>query len=126
MIQLNHLNLAVPDVVQTSRFFETFFGFQCTEVKGRDALAVLQGEDGFVLVLSNFPKQETPVYPGAFHLGFLQKSKEQVDALYDRLKAAEFEIELPRMMHGSWAFYLKAPSDVLIEVSCPVAREPTV
>lgn len=126
MMQLNHLNLAVPDVVQASRFFETFFGFRCTEIKGRDTLAVLHGEDGFVLVLSNFAKQETPVYPGAFHLGFLQQSKEQVDALYERFKAAEFDIEPPRNMHGSWAFYLKAPGDVLIEVSCLDARKPSV
>ena len=46
---LNHLNLTVPDVRQTREFFETYFGFRCVAERGRDALAVLVDESGFVL-----------------------------------------------------------------------------
>ena len=55
-MKLNHLNLSVPNVSETREFFETYFGFRCVVNRGRDTLAVLVGDDGFVLALSNFDK----------------------------------------------------------------------
>ena len=81
---LNHVNLTVPDVRQTREFFETYFGFRCVADRGRDALAVLIDESGFVLTLNNFEKAATVEYPGAFHIGFMQESRERVDAIYQR------------------------------------------
>ena len=62
-MRMNHLNLTVPDVVQTREFFETYFGFRCVAERGRDALAVLVDESGFVLTLNNFEKADRSRIP---------------------------------------------------------------
>jgi catechol 2,3-dioxygenase-like lactoylglutathione lyase family enzyme len=92
---LNHLNLTVPDVPQTQAFFETYFGFQCVAGRQTDEFVVLVDESGFVLTLNNFAKSGEVVYPGAFHVGFRQDSRQQVDALYQRLKADGFDMKPP-------------------------------
>ena len=113
---LNHLNLTVPDVRQTREFFETYFGLRCVFDRGRDVLAVLMDESGFVLALSNFDKATEVAYPGAFHVGFNLESREQVDAMYERLKSAGIEAEPPKEFHGAWTFYFRAPGGFLVEV----------
>lgn len=115
-MRLNHVNLTVPEVARTREFFETYFGLRCVAEKGRDALAVLVDESGFVLTLNNFEKVEGVEYPGAFHVGFMQGSREQVDQIAERLKADGFEFDPPREFHGAWTFYLRAPGGVLVEV----------
>ena len=120
-MQLNHLNLAVADIPEAQRFFETFFDFQCVDSKGADTLAVLKGNGGFTLVLSNLDKATAPVYPKDFHIGFILESREQVEALFQRLQSAGVELpHQPRTMRGSYIFYCHAPSSILLEVSCPM------
>jgi catechol 2,3-dioxygenase-like lactoylglutathione lyase family enzyme len=117
-LSLNHLNLCVPDVADARRFFETYFDFRCIDLKG-DALAVLEGANGFTLVISNFKKDVTPVYPDAFHIGFIVESPEQVQAMYERLQQGGIEMyHEPRTMRGSLLFYCYAPGAILLEVSC--------
>jgi lactoylglutathione lyase len=113
---LNHVNLTVPDVSRTREFFETYFGFRCIADKGRDALAVLVDESGFILSLNNFDKEAKVEYPVAFHIGFMQKSREQVDEMYERLKSDGFELKPPMEFHGAWTFYFQAPGGFLVEV----------
>ena len=113
---LNHLNLTVPDVPQTRAFFETYFGFRCVAGGQSDALVVLVDESGFVLTLNNFAKAAEVVYPGAFHVGFRQDSREQVDAIYRRLKADGFNMKAPHEFHGGWTLYFRAPGGFLVEV----------
>jgi catechol 2,3-dioxygenase-like lactoylglutathione lyase family enzyme len=115
-VRLNHLNLTVPDVSQTREFFETHFGFRCVAALGRDALAVLVDESGFVLTLNNFGKEPVVEYPGAFHVGFMQESRERVDEIHARLKSAGIDVEAPREFHGAWTFYFRAPGGFLVEV----------
>ena len=115
-MRLNHLNLTVPDVAQTRAFFETYFGFRCVAEAGRDALAVLVDESGFVFTLNNFEKATEVTYPGAFHIGFMQESREQVDAIHARLKADGFDVKTPKVFHGAWTFYFRAPGGFLVEV----------
>jgi len=116
---LNHLNLTVPDVTRTREFFETYFGFRCltpSTARGPDTLAVLVDESGFILSLNNFERANEVEYPGAFHIGFMQQSREQVDAMYQRLKSDGFEVKPPREFHGGWTFYFHAPGGFLVEV----------
>jgi catechol 2,3-dioxygenase-like lactoylglutathione lyase family enzyme len=115
-MRLNHVNLSVPDVAKTREFFETYFGYRCVASRGRDTLAVLTDESGFILTISNFEKVAQVEYPGAFHIGFMQDSSEEVDAVYARLTAAGFEADPPREFHGAWTFYLRAPGGFLVEV----------
>jgi catechol 2,3-dioxygenase-like lactoylglutathione lyase family enzyme len=113
---LNHLNLTVPDVARTREFLETYFGLRCIASRGRDALAVLSDDSGFILTLNNFEKATEVEYPGAFHIGFIQENRERVDEIYQRLKSAGLELEPPREFHGAWTFYFRAPGGFLVEV----------
>ncbi len=50
-MKLNHINLVVANVAEAIQFFEKYFGFTCSAVKGNDLISVLKGNDGFELVL---------------------------------------------------------------------------
>ena len=119
-MKLNHINLPVTDVEQSKLFFEQYFNFNCTEVKGDNALAVLKGADGFVLVLMSqaFNKSEVNDFPSAFNIGFLLESKEEVSAQYGKLKSGGIQLaNEPANMRGVFGFYFMAPGNVLVEVS---------
>ena len=113
---LNHLNLTVADVPKSRDFFATYFGLRCVVERGRDALAVMVDDSRFVLTLNNFDKSAEVAYPGAFHVGFMQDSREKVDEIYGRLKADGFDPQPPREFHGAWTFYFKAPGGFTVEV----------
>jgi lactoylglutathione lyase len=115
-MRLNHLNLTVADVPKSRDFFETYFGFKCVLEKGRDALAVMVDDSRFVLTLNNFDKAADVTYPGAFHIGFMQDSREKVDGIFERLKADGFNPQAPREFHGAWTFYFMAPGGFTVEV----------
>lgn len=118
---LKHLNLAVPNVAQTSIFFETYFGFRSLEVKGDNVIAILEDSDGFTLSISNFTKTETPSYPTDFHVGFVQESPKQVMAIYETMKADGIDVgKEPRNYagRGTMSFYVTAPGNFLVEVLC--------
>ena len=94
-----------------------------------DALVALTGADGFTLVLSDsrrFGGDGAPHYPEGFHVGFVQETREAVDALHARLAATSAELpHAPRMMHGSYGFYCTALGGLLIEISTLVGTEQT-
>ena len=115
-MKLNHVNLTVPDVSQTRTFFETYFGFRCVVERDRKPLAVLVDDSGFVLTLNNFDNEAKVEYPGAFHIGFMQESRERVNEIHDRLKADGFDVGAPREFHGAWTFYFRAPGNFVVEV----------
>ncbi len=115
-MRLNHLNLTVPDVARTREFFETYFGLRCVIERGRNALAVMVNETGFVLTLNNFERVDKVEYPGAFHVGLMQDSREKVDAIFEQLKAGGFDPPPPKEFHGAWTFYLDAPGGFVLEV----------
>jgi catechol 2,3-dioxygenase-like lactoylglutathione lyase family enzyme len=52
-INLNHINLSVADVPAARAFFENWFGFKSEDSRPNDTLSVLNGDDGFILVLMN-------------------------------------------------------------------------
>ena len=81
-MQPNHLNLAVPDVLETRKFFETYFGFRDIEgVKPTKLIAVMTDDSGFILTFSNFTKTTEVQYPEGFHVGFIQESPERVNEI---------------------------------------------
>ncbi len=115
-MRLNHLNLMVPDVARTREFFEKYFGLRCVFERGRDVLSVLVDESGFVFTLSNFNKATEVEYPGAFHIGFGQETRERVDEIYRQLTADGIDANPPHEFHGAWTFYFRAPGDFVVEV----------
>jgi catechol 2,3-dioxygenase-like lactoylglutathione lyase family enzyme len=121
-MQLNHLNLPVPDVARARRFFEDSFAFTCTESKGDDALVVLRGPDNFLLVLMPLPETPLPAYPKAFHIGFMCATPEEVQRKYEQLLATNVPVEQPpRNMRDTYTFYFQALDFLLVEVSAPAA-----
>jgi catechol 2,3-dioxygenase-like lactoylglutathione lyase family enzyme len=119
-MRLDHLNLIVPDLAAAQDLFTGVFGFRVPMRRG-DALVGLTGSDGFTLVLSasrRFGGDGAPRYPEGFHVGFVQETREAVEALHARLVAAPVELShAPRMMHGSYGFYFTALGGMLFEIS---------
>lgn len=119
-MKLNHINLMSVDVAGDVAMFETYFGLRPLVMRGK-ALAVLQDDDGMVLVLNDFAKKRGaftyPVDSDVHHIGFIQGSREQVDALNARLKADGWDVPAPRDYHGAWTFYFKAKGGYFVEVA---------
>ncbi|XYD12487.1 VOC family protein (plasmid) [Methylobacterium sp. NMS12] len=119
-MKLNHINLMSVDVAGDVAMFETYFGLRPLVMRGK-ALAVIQDDDGMVLVLNDFAKKRGAfTYPedsDVHHIGFIQGSREQVDALNAGLKADGWDVPAPRDYHGAWTFYFKAKGGYFVEVA---------
>jgi catechol 2,3-dioxygenase-like lactoylglutathione lyase family enzyme len=111
-MKLNHINLTVTDVPEAERFLEKYFGLQSQG--GDNKFAVLFDDDGLVLTLI---KAGQVKYPGTFHIGFMQESKERVNEINQRLKDDGFDVKPPQRLHG-WTFYVDAPGGFTVEVLC--------
>jgi catechol 2,3-dioxygenase-like lactoylglutathione lyase family enzyme len=92
--------------------------------RGNNALVVLTDDAGFALTLSS-PDTPPVAYPGGFHIGIMQDSRERVDAIYERLTSDGFDVESPREWHGAWTFYCRAPGGLNIEVLHQCRRRDT-
>lgn len=118
-MNLNHLNLSVPDVPAAKVFFETHFQFQSEDSKPNDTLSVLTGENGFILVLMHERLNEkgNTAYPDAFHIGFYLDNEEQVNAKYEHLKSGGIAVDgEPRKIRKTYGFYFYF-QNMMIEVT---------
>jgi catechol 2,3-dioxygenase-like lactoylglutathione lyase family enzyme len=115
---LNHLNLAVSDVQPARAFLVKYFGLRTEGKPGNDTIAILRDDNGLVLTLTNVDRAAEVQYPGAFHVGFIQESREKVDEINRRLREDGFAVDPPQKLHGSWTFYFRAPGGFVIEVLC--------
>jgi catechol 2,3-dioxygenase-like lactoylglutathione lyase family enzyme len=111
-MQLNHFDLAVPDLTAAAAFFEHGFSFRT--VSSFDGMRILVGEGGFVLALSH---DEAPQYPASFHIGFLQPSRAAVSDTYERLRAAGIAAAMPTDAYGAFIFHCQVPGGVPVEVA---------
>jgi catechol-2,3-dioxygenase len=123
MLKLNHVNLTVSDVPGLATFFERVFAFTVTERRGNGNFAVLEGEDGFVLILMHGKDEANTRYPGLFHMGYIVADQATVDKTYERMKAAGYEPPSPDILKRggdkTYGFYIVAPGNIVIEVSTP-------
>jgi catechol-2,3-dioxygenase len=121
MHRLNHANLTTYNVPALRMFLERIFDLRTLETRG-DKFAVLRDDDGFLLALM-FDKHMTPEhgYPGFFHVGFLQDSRESVDERHSAVAAAGYEAPAPGILQRggppTYGFYCNAPGGVRVEVS---------
>jgi hypothetical protein len=108
--------------------FERYFGLRCLVSRG-NGLAVLEDDDGMAFVLNNFTRKRGDFsYPGdsdVLHIGFIQETREAVDAIHARLVADGWDAPAPRNDHGAWTFYFKAKGGYFIEVATPTPLHPT-
>jgi catechol 2,3-dioxygenase-like lactoylglutathione lyase family enzyme len=118
-MKLNHINLTSIDVPADRAMFETYFGLHCSTMRGK-TLAVMHDEQGMIFVLNDFAKKRGEFsYPedsDVHHIGFIQDSRSQVDAINARLKADGWDVPEPRDYHGAWTFYFKAKGGYFVEV----------
>jgi catechol 2,3-dioxygenase-like lactoylglutathione lyase family enzyme len=120
-VKLNHINLTVTDVAASAAFFELYFNFKTIDVKGNNMMAILQGVDGFILVLmaDTFNRDGNNAYPSGFHIGFLVDTHNEVTEVYKRLNAGGFATgQGPGSLRGGFGFYFTAPGNILTEVTC--------
>ena len=114
-MKLNHINLVVSNVKDAIHLFETYFHFNCIELKGDNIVAVLKNEEDFTLVLMK-NKEGDPVYPDAFHIGFIQPDIEAVTEIYNSLKNGGVAVgQEPRKIRDSFGFYFNF-ENIMIEV----------
>ncbi len=114
-MRLNHLNLIVTNVANAVQFFEAYFDFVCTEIKGDNIVAVLTGADNFILVLMT-NKEAQISYPTNFHIGFMLGNANQVKACYLKLKDGGISIgNEPGKIRDSFGFYFHF-DNIMIEV----------
>lgn len=114
---INHLNLVVTNVAKAITFFENFFSFTCTAVKGENMIAILKNNDGFTLVLMT-DKEGNDAYPKDFHIGFMQSSVQEVDKLHSKLKESGIAVgDAPKNIRDSYGFYFHF-DNLFIEVGC--------
>ncbi len=124
-MNLNHINLSLPDVNAARAFFEDYFGFKCTDVKLNDTLSVLTGENGFVLVLMSerLNQNGNHSYPDAFHIGFYLGNDAEVISMFHRLKDGGIDVtQQPQKIRKTFGFYFTF-QNILIEISCVIAAE---
>jgi len=114
-VKLNHLNLTVTDVQEAHGFLEKYFGLRSMG-GGNASMAGLFDDNGLSLVLMTAGHSKELAYPASFHLGFMQETEEQVNAINQRLKDDGFSVPPPRRLHGMWTFYFQAPGGFTIEV----------
>jgi catechol-2,3-dioxygenase len=116
-VKLNHLDLQVADVQNTTSLFGTLFDLRLQSNPKSTAIAILSDDAGFVLVLQRKQVADES-YPSGFHLGFLVDSVETVRSVHAR--AANLQLEVSEVMHNNRGtmIYCRMPDGYLVEVSC--------
>ncbi|SFD48957.1 Catechol 2,3-dioxygenase [Chitinophaga sp. CF118] len=123
-MRLNHINLTVKDVPSARSFFETYMQFQSADSKPNDTLSVLNGPDGFVLVLMNerLNQQGNTSYPDAFHIGFYLKNEAEVLSLFEDLKKGGITLEQePQRIRKTFGFYFHL-QNILVEIAVELSE----
>ena len=116
-MKLNHVNLTVSDVLGTREFLAKYFGLTAMEgAPMNEKLGFMTDANGMVLSLMNLGQRDDVAYPGAFHIGFIQDSREKVDEMNQCMKDDGLHVQEPRELHGSYTYYVRSPGGVLVEV----------
>jgi catechol 2,3-dioxygenase-like lactoylglutathione lyase family enzyme len=116
-VKLNHLDLQSHDVQTLATFFVHHFDLERVSNDRSPAIVILHDGAGFTLVIQR--RTDEHPYPAGFHLGFIHDRAAVVEAHHARLTAAGLRMSpIDRNARGT-RFYVKAPEDILIEVSSP-------
>jgi lactoylglutathione lyase len=117
-MKLNHINLGVTDVAATVALFEKYFGLRVVNHMPQNDFMAFTNDENDALI-SVF-KANDVVYPKIFHIGFLQDTVEQVNAIHAKLVAGGFDPGEAKEEYGRFVFYLQSPGGFMIEVSAVV------
>lgn len=106
----------MSDVLATRDLLEKYFDLTRLGGAGTKRMAFLGDENGMVLNIFRADGDGDPAYPNNFHIGFIQPSRQDVDAINAKLKQDGYDVDPPSKQHGSWTFYFQAPGGFIIEV----------
>ncbi len=116
-MNLNHLDLPVPNTQETQLFFVQHFGFKAVFSRN-DGLVVLLDEDGFALTLSPSLSDSHIDYPNGFHVGFNVDCEDELFEIHRRFVVAGVPIVRPiGDLAGAITFHCQAPGPILVEVA---------
>jgi catechol 2,3-dioxygenase-like lactoylglutathione lyase family enzyme len=117
-MNLNHINLPVPDVNATKEFFAKYFDMKTLFELPRNTLVMMRDEAGMVLNISHFGKKDTEIhYHKDFHIGFFMKTRDEVDAMHARMTADGLTADTPKHHPGRYGYYITAPGGFTTEVA---------
>ena len=118
-MRLRHLDLQVSDVDAARKFFETYFGLQCTYQREKQ-IAFFADESGFEFAISNLFNSPPPKYPTDFHMGFILEHANQVREVYERLQKGGVSMKLDLGVQGpNFVFQCTGPDSIPVEVRAP-------
>jgi catechol-2,3-dioxygenase len=114
-MNITHLDLQVSDVPLHTTYFCELFGLRAISKPGSKAIAILEDDAGFVLVLQQLKPGDR--FPEGFHLGFHVADVEAVE----RVRAASVARGSPvsgiiRNARGT-TIYCTAPDGFWVEVT---------
>jgi catechol 2,3-dioxygenase-like lactoylglutathione lyase family enzyme len=121
-MHLNHLDLQVTDVQAHAAFFERFFDFVHRSNRASPAIAILEGDGGFTLVLQR-KKRDDERYPEGFHVGFVVDDVGLVEDARARLVAGGAVVSDVIVNGRGTMIYCETPDGILVEVSTPKRRD---
>ena len=114
-MNLNHLGLGVTEVPQTVAMFEKYFGLRrLAQSPVNETMGFLNDDSGALITIFRVSDSN---YPKIFHIGFMQDTIEQVQALHEQLSIDGFDPEAMREEYGRKTFYFKAPGGFTVEVN---------
>jgi catechol 2,3-dioxygenase-like lactoylglutathione lyase family enzyme len=116
-MKLNHLNLPVTNMEGARDLLTRYFGLK--EINGAPPTGKLIGlhdGEGFTLTLMPLKDAGHFAYPPPFHIGFLNKDKEKINALYEQLKHDGYELHPPGFYHDG-DLYFTTSFGFMIQVS---------
>lgn len=116
-MKLNHLDLQVRDVRETTAFFTRYFDLRLQSSPGSPAIAILTDDHGFVLVLQR-RERDDETYPDGFHLGFLLDDVASVVALQSRARAGGADVTDVIVNGRGTMIYFTLPEGYRVEVAC--------
>ena len=120
-MRLNHLDLHVPDVAATRDVLVSAFGLTEVGTRGANGLAILRDDAGLELVISR-PVEKfgggdaVSVGLNTYHIGFMQPSREAVDALFAVDDEEEDNDYQPGQEDSGWCLWWEWHWDAVMDV----------
>lgn len=116
-MRLNHLDLQAHDIQALATFFVDHFDLVRLSNDRSPTICILHDGDGFTLVLQR--RTDDAPYPAGFHIGFIHAHADAVRAHHARASAAGLAVGPIDVNARGTRFYLRAPEEILVEVSSP-------
>ena len=133
-MRTNHINLCSSDVKSLTGIFVRHFAYRVI-VSGKvpehvgvlqagTDFAMLDGSDGFSIVISQIDPEPQPAFPANFHVGIMLDAADQVYAKHEELSEAGYQpgsISSFETLGSRWtAFYCPVGDGINIEVNSRV------